>query len=75
MLSLASLSTQYSSIILCYNVADLMQVTDNYCQDAAMPLAWVHPLKEREAFLEVARVSGACNWTASGEPASEPESI
>ena len=44
------------------NTLNFVQVTDNYCQDADSPFAWVHPLKETETLLEVARVSGACNW-------------
>ena len=53
----------------------MMQVTDNFCQDADMPLAWVHPLKETAAFLEVARISAACNWTVSWEGDSGLEPI
>ncbi|CAL5221964.1 g4246 [Coccomyxa viridis] len=53
----------------------VLKVTDNFCQDADMPTAWIHPLKEKEAFLEVARVSGACKWTASLERSSGPKSV
>ena len=44
-------------------------MTDNFCQDADMPFAWVHPLKETETLLAVARASGACNWSKPWESA------
>jgi len=36
------------------------QVAENYCQDAEKPIAWVHPLKQADALLDVARTAEKC---------------
>ncbi|CAK0786752.1 hypothetical protein CVIRNUC_009966 [Coccomyxa viridis] len=46
-----------------------LKVKDNFCEDADMPFAWIHPLKQSETLLEVAHTSGACNWTRPWESA------
>ena len=53
----------------------LVQVKDNYCQDSDMPFAWVHPLKETAALLEVARTSEECTWSRPWENADDVGSI